>query len=295
MEHRELDDEELRKIKVKRNVVGGIEDATEGDGEETEESEIVFDLPEEDGEYDEDLVGLTPSQLKREMERREKAQEEARLTCARLIEDGNNERTGGNWEAAEPFYMQALLYDPDNVEAQKGLWICRTKNFKDDGVFSEPEKAEEFSAANDEVKAYVRGKVGERLQAQLSDAEREAEPLRETVAAGQASRRDAFAENRKYYLVRTAVAAAVVFLMIVGIAVSAYFIVRTTTNIPLILTGVFGGLTFVSLVVALMVGRKLLVANRLCRETEKMGSTEDGERLEDLERTIESLKLYLED
>jgi len=130
---------------------------------------------------------------------------------------------------------------------------------------------------------------------QLSDAEREAEPLRETVAAGQASRRGAFAENRKYYLVRTAVAAAVVFLMIVGIAVSAYFIVRTTTNIPLILTGVFGGLTFVSLVVALMVGRKLLVANRLCRENEKMGSTEDGERLEDLERTIESLKLYLED
>ncbi len=44
-----------------------------------------------------------------------------------------------------------------------------------------------------------------------------------------------------------------------------------------------------------MVGRKLLVANRLCRENEKMGSTEDGERLEDLERTIESLKLYLED
>ena len=125
MEHRELDDEELRKIKVKRNVVGGIEDATEGDGEETEESEIVFDLPEEDG----DLVGLTPSQLKREMERREKAQEEARLTCARLIEDGNNERIGGNWEAAEPFYMQALLYDPDKVEAQKGRLFWRTENF----------------------------------------------------------------------------------------------------------------------------------------------------------------------
>ncbi|MDE6273580.1 MAG: hypothetical protein K2L87_00840 [Clostridiales bacterium] len=298
MEHRELDDEELRKIKVKRNVVGGIEDAVEGDGEETEDSEIVFDLPEELGEneeYDEDLVGLTPSQLKKELERREKAAEEAAKNCAKLLEEGDAAYKEGNLEEAETFYMQALLYDPDNVQVQNGLWICRTRNFSDDSVFYSEEMAEEFSTANAEVKAMVRERVGARLKKELEEAEREAQPLRETVTAGQAERRSAFAGNRKYYFIRTCIAAIIMLLMIVGIAVSAYFIVRTTTNVPVILTGVFGGLTFLSLVVTLVIGRKLLVAQRLCSENERTSSTEDGERLVELEETIASLRRYLED
>ena len=91
MEERIIEDEG-RTIKIKRNALGGIEDATDGalpDGEtpegahspeagsENAEDDVEFavDFPEE--EYDEDMVGLTPSQLKRAQEERERARREA--------------------------------------------------------------------------------------------------------------------------------------------------------------------------------------------------------------------------
>ena len=97
MEERIIEDEG-RTIKVKRNALGGIEDATDGaaDGEtsegasspESREDDVEFavEFPEE--EYDEDMVGLTPSQLKKLQEERERARREAEEARDKLIAEG---------------------------------------------------------------------------------------------------------------------------------------------------------------------------------------------------------------
>ena len=67
MEERLIDKDESRKIKIKHTAEGeDVVDALAPDGEEEaveeEETDYIVELPEEDEEYDEDLVGLTPSQ-----------------------------------------------------------------------------------------------------------------------------------------------------------------------------------------------------------------------------------------
>ena len=65
MEERMIDDEEARGIKLKRTQSGETDAVEEGTDEQ---EEYVFDVPEE--EYDESLVGLTPSQLEQVLEER---------------------------------------------------------------------------------------------------------------------------------------------------------------------------------------------------------------------------------
>ena len=85
MEERIIEDEG-RTIKVKKNAVGGIEDAvddtapTEGDTQNNAsdaEDEVEFAVDYPDEEYDDDMVGLTPTQLKKAQEERERARERA--------------------------------------------------------------------------------------------------------------------------------------------------------------------------------------------------------------------------
>lgn len=121
MEERIIEDEG-RTIKVRRNALGGIEDATDGalpeggaaegasspdagPGGTEEDVEFAVDFPEE--EYDEDMVGLTPSQLKRAQEERERARREAEEARDKLISEGKKALSSLDYAAAEtglPFF-----------------------------------------------------------------------------------------------------------------------------------------------------------------------------------------------
>ena len=271
MEERIIEDEG-RSIKVKRNALGGIEDATDGtapSGDAAEERadaaddvEIDVDFPEE--EYDESLVGLTPSQL-------------------------------DDYDAAERFFSQALMYDGESVPAQKGVWESRTQGFTDDAPFFIPENAEKLAEAPEEVRSYVLGRVEDRLRGAREGVLEELRPLRAAVRDAREARRGALWDNKHYYLVRTAVSGGAFVLFLVLMGIFSAFLLRTRGSWPVIGMAVCGAIALIALVFLIVFLRGLVFALRLCADNEKDESTEDGRRLAVLERELACLDLVLGD
>lgn len=296
MEERLVDKEDERLIRIKKKAEGvDAEDATLAEGEEENvEEEVLVTLP-EDEEYDEDLVGLTPSELARELARRQKAEEEARAECEKILAAAEEELAGGAYEKAKSLFAQAACYAFEEERATKGLWTARTKNFKTTEPFYNEDYAEEFSAADDESKKFVRGKMADMLLKEKEELEKEEKELAPEVLAKQEERQQAFAANRRYYAVRLLAFLAFLSAFVIATVVSASFIVHTLSSLPVILTGVFGGLTLIVFVITLVFFLKFLGANKLCKRNGKLSSTEDGARLEELRGKLECLKLILED
>lgn len=289
MEERIIDKDEARKIKLKRTQEGetdAVDALAEG------EDEVEFEFP-EDGEYDEDLVGLTPSQLKEELERRERALREAKEECAKLLTEGKALLKKGNFEEAETVFGQATVYDMENVEAMEGLWTARTRDFTTVEPLYDMAIAEEL-ASDEAARKLVCTRLGKQMTAAREEYASEEEKLRPAVEGKQAERREAFVANRKYYLIRFGAALAALVLFLIGVGVSADHILRTQSITPIVLTVVFGVLSFVALVVLFVFSRKLIVAARLCSENEKYSSTEDGQRLAFLQERLYILKEILE-
>ena len=294
MEERILDDDESRGIKIKRTANGGT-DAVDGlaEGDETlPEEELYIDLPDE--EYDEDLVGLTPTQLKEELERREKLKREAREESERLMASADEKLAAEKFADAELLYAQALVCDGENDAAAAGLWTARTKNFTDAEAVLAENVAEEL-AANETARALVAEKLGKDLLALRAAYAGEEAEIAPPFEKKQAERREAFAANRKYYLVRFSVFLFIAVLFCIGIGVSAYFIPRTRSDTPVIFVGVFAGLNLVSLAAAIVYARKLFVASGLYVQNEKLSSTETGARIAFLRERLHAIGLVLGD
>lgn len=310
MEERIIEDEG-RTIKVKRNALGGIEDATDGalpEGEtpegagspegahstESGEEDVEFavDFPEE--EYDEDMVGLTPSQLKRAQEERERARREAEEARDKLIAEGKKALSSLDYAAAEKFFSQALAYDEESAEALLGVWESRTQGFTDDSPFFIEENAEKFAGMSEEVRAPILERVGSRLQDARQGILEEMRPLKAAVEEAREARRGALDANKRYYLVRTAAfgIAAVLFLALMG--VFSAFLLRTSGSWPAVCMAVFGGLALLCLIFLVVFLRGLVFALRLSHDNEKNEGTEDGRRLALLEREERCLRLVLE-
>ena len=294
MEERLIDKEDERLIRIKKKAEGvDAEDALAEEGEESEE-EVLVTLP-EDEEYDEDLVGLTATELKRELERRKKAEEAAKEECAKLAEAAQAELANGNFEQATALYVQATYYPFVDETVLQGLWTARTKNFSDNATFYDSECAEEFSSAPDELKAFVREKVADSLKKEREELTKEEAELAPQVLEKQETRRQAFLDNRKYYSLRLLIFLGLLVAFGIGTAVSGAYIVRTLQNWPVILTSVLGGLTLISFIVALVFLVKFAGANKLCRVNDKLSSTDEGARLVELREKLACLKLILED
>lgn len=308
MEERIIEDEG-RTIKVKRNALGGIEDATDGalpeggaaegasspdagPGGTEEDVEFAVDFPEE--EYDEDMVGLTPSQLKRAQEERERARREAEEARDKLIAEGKKALSSLDYAAAEKFFSQALAYDGESAEALLGVWESRTQGFTDDSPFFIEENAEKFAAMPEEVRSSILERVGSRLQDARQGILEEMRPLKAAVEEAREARRGALDANKRYYLVRTAAfgIAAVLFLALMG--VFSAFLLRTSGSWPAVCMAVFGGLALLCLIFLVVFLRGLVFALRLSHDNEKNESTEDGRRLALLEREEHCLRLVLE-
>lgn len=291
MEERIVDKDDPRLIRIKRTDEGetdAVDALAEG-----EEEEVLLSLPED--EYDEELVGLTPSQLQKELERRAKAEEEARAECARLVEEGEKHLSEREYEKAETFFAQAACYTFADERIMRGLWIARTRDFTEYEPFYNAAYAEEFSASEEDVKKFVRGRAEERLRKELEEAEEEERRIAPDVEAKQEERRKAFAGNKRFYSVRFCAMLGAFFAAVVALAVSAGFIVRTQSPLPVIFTAVFGACALAFCIASLALSRKLLVAHRLCRENEKLSSTEAGARLSLLRNKIYCLGLILND
>lgn len=292
MEERLIDDERQIKIKRKREGADVVDALAEDTEEEIPEEELILELPEGD-EYDEDLVGLTPSQLKEELARRQRALEEAREESEKLTAAGEEKLALGEAEEAEGYFEQAVFYNPENVAAGKGLWQARTKNFKNEEAFFEGTNAEELNAAPEEVRAYVLERAGNWLKSERKKCRAEEQPLAEQVEAKQEERRAPFLANRKYYLLRFGICFAAFALLLIGSLVSASYIFTTRSALPVGLCAGFGAAALVALVCTILFTRKLVVAQRLCRDNEELSSTEEGVRLKYLQERLRCLDLIL--
>ena len=292
MEERIIDKDELRGVKKRRT--DGEEDVVDintSDAEQPEEEpEYTVEF---DGEYDEDLVGLTPTQLKEELERRERLREEAHAEAVKYAASGEAAFAAGKFKEAARDFRDALGYE-DTPETEERLYAAVTENYIDAEGLLQADNAHSFAAADEGVRARVLDVFGAQLRAERAAAEEQAAPLRESVSSAQEERRAPFAANRKYYLVRFLAVLAALIVCAVGILVSASFLLRTQSPVPTILTIVFGVLTFVMFVLTVIYARKLLVAVRLCRDNERLSSTEEGSRLEALETRLAALALVLD-
>ena len=289
MEERMIDDEELRKVKLKKTKDGET-DVVEDDGEE---EEYVFDTPE--GEYDESLVGLTPSQLEKVLEERKKAEEEAREEFANLIASGEAALKENNYEEAEKFFAQADRYVFEDERLPVGLWTARTRGFTEKEPFYKVEQAEAFAKCSKELKEKAREAFGAEFEQERKEAIEEEKELAPRVEEMRVARERAFADNQKYYFVRFVAFAAVLLFSIIGAILSANFIVRTQSIAPVVCTAVFGVIALVFLVATLIILRNLIVANLLCRKNREETATADGAYLKALRDKIHCLSCVLDD
>lgn len=303
MEERIIEDEG-RTIKVKKNAVGGIEDAvddtapTEGDAQNNAsdaEDEVEFAVDYPDEEYDDDMVGLTPTQLKKAQEERERAREKAEKERDKLISEGKKALASEDYAAAEGFFSQALMYDEDSAEAQKGAWESRTQGFTDDSAFYIEENAEQLAGAPEEVRSYVLSKVGDRLREERAGVLEEMRPLKAAVREARQARRGALEDNKRYYVLRTAVSGGAFVLFLVLVGVFSAFLLRTPDSWPVICMAVSGGLALIALICLVIFLRGLVFAVRLVADNERDEGTEDGRRLTALENELECLTLVLGD
>lgn len=293
MEERLIDKDELRGVKKKRT--DGEEDVVDErstDAEFPEEEADDYTLEFDGEEYDEALVGLTPSQLKEELERRERLRAEAHAACEQHIAAGDEKFAAGDYPAAAEEFRAALGYEYAEAAEEK-LFAAVTENYTNAQPLWERTNAEEFAAAGEACRSRVLDVFGETLRAERERTDAQAQPLRERVSAAQEERRAPFAANRRYYLARFLASLAALVVFAVGIAVSSGFLLRTQSNVPTILTIVFGVLTFAAFVFLVFFSRKLLVAVRLCRDNEKLSSTEEGAELEAMEEKIACIDLAL--
>ncbi len=279
MEERIMDDEESRGIKLVHK--------PEGD------DVVDAQLAGEDGEnYDEDLVGLTPSQLEEALEKRKKEAERAQAEYEKLIKEGDEAYAAGEFEGAATLYRQAAVY---REEAREKVFEAVTEGFTKTNYFYEEGGMDEFYLCPPEMRSNIAGKLKPILEEEEKSCRAEAEPLREQVEAGIASRREAFAANKHYYFVRFLAVLSAFLMLLIGVAVAGSFILRTADAVPLIVTIVLGVLAVGVLGVLAVYCRKLYAAASLCRTNEKLSSTENGARLEALDTRLSILEALLDE
>lgn len=296
MEERIIDEEIGRKIKVKKlqngetDVVDELSEAENTDVENAENAEIneeefAFEIPELEDD-DEDLVGLSPEEAL--ALRQKKAEEEAarKAEYEALIAMGEEQLTAGEFAEAEATYEKALMLDDVATEASVGYWRAKTENFENPDVLMD-EYVEsgienlEFDLGYEAVeiiKAEFKGKFARRYQ-QLTDEET---PLREKVTGAQERRRAILKPRRKKSGLSFAVSSAV---FVGSLAATVAFGLKNFTvkgDSFMLPTIIAGAVSVVAFVVFGVFTNKFVNACRIYRANEKLSSTDDGARLEEI-------------
>ena len=300
MEERIIDEEIGRKIKVKKlqngetDVVDELSETENAENAETAETaenaeaseeEFAFELPEME-EDDEDLVGISPEEAI--ALRQKKAEEEAarRAEYEAMIAVGEEQLSAGEFAEAEATYEKALLLDEVATEASVGYWRAKTENFENPDVLMD-EYVEsgienlEFDLGYQAVEI-IKAEYKEKFARRYGELVAEEQPLREKVVGAQERRRAILKPRRKKSGIAFAVSSAA---LIGSLAATATFALKNFTvkgdsfMLPTIIAGA------VSVVVFTVFGvftNKFVNACRIYRANEKLSSTDDGARLEEI-------------
>lgn len=222
-----------------------------------------------------------------------KFREHTRREYARLMREGCAAIAENDFEGAEKAFFGARIYGDS---AALALWAARTKFYRDASCFYDEETAREFADEKETdfgraARAEVFENMGSALRGEYRAVAEEENKVRLVYEAEQNERREAFLANNNYYLFRFLICLGVFALVAVAAIVSASFLVRVQSALPLILLLVFSALSLIPLGVAIVYARGLYSAQKLCRENEKLTSTENGTRLKALQDRLRCLTL----
>ncbi len=290
MEERILDEEIGRKIRIKKtrdgemDVVDDLDETTEEIVEN--EEEYTFELPEY-LEDDEDLVGLSPQEAM-ELRRKKQAEAEAkRAEYDRLIAEGEALLEEGSYRSAELKFEKALMMDDVATEATVGYWRAKTENFAKPDVLIDEYVEEGYDSLEYDLgrKAVeqIRMNYSEQFRRRYDEIAKEEAPLRVEVEETQARRRAVLKPRRTKSAVGFLVSAVpflVSLILTVVFGLSNFTVKDDSYILPTIIAG---SVAFVSFIVFGVFTNKYINACRIYRANEKLSSTDDGARLEELE------------
>lgn len=290
-EERIIDDEYGRGVKLRKTKDGYVDvtdELAEGEsveGEETAEAEeISFEFPVVDeGEDDEDLVGLSTEEALALKKQKAEAAQRRKAEYEQAVQEGNALLDAGDYEGAEKKFEAALELDELATDASVGYWRAKTENFQNPDVL-----IEEYLEAGIESLEYdlgyeaayiVKKEYREVFERRYKELEEEERPLAEEVEGKQIARREVLSARRKKRGIAFAISASALLITLALTVTFGLLITSVADNRYIPWTAAFAGLTVVAFIVFLSTSNKFLNACRIYNKNEKVSSTEAGERL----------------
>ena len=313
MEERIIDDEYGRGIRLKKTKDGYV-DVTDELAENTENldeteqeygDEVAFSFPMMDGEDDEDLVGLSPEEAAKVIQRKE-AERAARMAeYEQLCQEGEELIQNGSYRAAELKFEKALPLDELATKASVGYWRAKTDNFDNADVL-----VKEYAKEGVESMEYdlgiqatdlIRQEFHDKFADKVASLEAEEAPLQAEVEEKRLFRKNILKKGLKNGII---IFAAGFIPFLVALILTAVYGLKITTvsdNRYVMPTIICGAAAFVLFIVAVACFNKFLNALRIYRKNEKLSSTEEGKKLLKIRRYktiyeyLATLPVYAED
>ena len=297
MEERIIDKDDPRKIRIKHTAEGDdvVDPLALGAEEEDlsdEEADYIVELPEDAEEgYDEDLVGLTPSQLKARLEEKKRAER-----CGQLLAEAQTKLENSDFDNA--LYAISLIEEIDK-ECGRAYFL----KFKAlSSAFTDFSRSDDLKAAADCVNKFCT--LEERaellslcapLKIKLEDDEEKAAALHVENEQKKRERREVFAAQSKRALLWFSVTAFpfALFLVLAAAFGSVLFAYRDGRNV--ILTIVFAAAAVVFFVATLITGHRLWEARRKLALNEKNSSTKLGREYDAAVAEVEKYRAIIDD
>lgn len=296
MEERIIDDEYGRGIRLKKAADGYV-DATdelaEGAGEEQETDEVAFEFPAFGDEDDEDLVGLSPEEAEKVKRKKAEAAALRKAEYDRFVKEGEELLQGGNFRSAQLKFEHALSLDEEATQASVGYWRARTEEFKNPDVL-----VEEYLEAGIETLEFdlgykavdiIRETYRDKLQARYNELEAEEKPLAKQVEETQSRRREAIAGRLKKSGLRAGIAAIPSIALLIATLILGLKIFSVKENTFVLPTIICAVAFFMTLIVSVMLTNVFINDLRIRKTNERLSSTDDGARVEELR---EYMQLY---
>lgn len=287
-EERIIDEEYGRGVKLRKTKDGYV-DATDGLVEEEMEEgaeEVSFEFPVMDDEDDEDLVGLSTEEALALKKQKAEAAERRRQEYEQAVEEGNALLSAGEFAAAEKKFEEALQLDELATDASVGYWRAKTDNFEKpetlvDEYLDEGMPSMQYDLGYEAVEI-IKKAHKEVFEKKYKELEEEELPLAKEVEGKQAARREILKARLKKNTVKLIAAAiptlvCVILTIIFGLKIPT---VRDNRYIPV--TIVLGALSLVAFFVLTAFANKFINSLRIYLRNEKLASTEDGERLQEI-------------
>ena len=287
-EERIIDEEYGRGVKLRKTKDGYVDVTDELVDEEMEEGaeEVSFEFPVMDEEDDEDLVGLSTEEALALKKKKAEAAERRRQEYEQAVADANALLSAGDFAAAEKKFEEALQLDELATDASVGYWRAKTENFQKPEVLVD-EYLDEGMASMQydlgyEAVEIIKKEHRDVFEKKYQELEEEELPLAKEFEGKQAARREVLKTRLNKSTVKLLAAAiptlvCVILAIVFGLKIPT---VRDNRYIPV--TIILGGVSLVAFFVFTAFANKFINSLRIYRRNEKLSSTEEGERLQEI-------------